>query len=120
MRPLSIEEKGGVLVVKVGDGAALNENQAAGLRQGLYSALGARPSPRLAIDLAGVDYVSSTGIALLIGTKRRVDAAQGQLVLFGLERDILDLFGSMRLTALFEIASDETEALALFPSLPTS
>ncbi len=78
MRPLPIDEKGGVLVVKVGDNAAFNEIQAAGLRQALYAALASRPSPRVAIDLSGVDYVSSTGIALLIGTKRRVDAAEGQ------------------------------------------
>lgn len=120
MRPLPIDEMGGVLVVKVGDNAAFNENQAAGLRQSLYSALSSRPSPLVAIDLSGVNYVSSTGIALLIGTKRRVDEAGGRLVLFGLHPDILELFDTMRLSTLFEIATDEAEALALFASPPAS
>jgi anti-sigma B factor antagonist len=115
MRPLPIDEKGGVLLVKVGEGAVLNENQAAGLRQGLYEAIASRPTPRVAVDLSNVDYLSSTGIALLIGTKRRVDAAQGQLVLFGLHPEIVDLFDSMRLTTLFDITPDEVTALALFP-----
>jgi anti-sigma B factor antagonist len=119
MPPLPIEEKGGVLVVKVGE-AALNEYQGAGLRQALYAAVAARTAPRVAVDLSGIDYVSSTGIALLIGTKRRVDAAEGQLVLFGLHHEILDLFSSMKLTALFEIASNEEEALKQFPALPAS
>jgi len=119
MPPLPIEDKGGVLVVKVGD-AALNEFNGAGLRQALYAAMAARTSPRVAIDLSGIDYVSSTGIALLIGTKRRVDAAQGQLVLFGLHPEILDLFSSMKLTILFEITTDESEALKHFPALPAS
>jgi anti-sigma B factor antagonist len=119
MPPLPIEDKGGVLVVRVSD-SALNEFNGAGLRQGLYAAMATRTSPRVAIDLSGIDYVSSTGIALLIGTKRRVDAAQGQLVLFSLHPEIFDLFNSMKLTVLFEIATDESEALKHFPALPAS
>ena len=53
-----------------------------------------RASPRVAIDLGAIDYISSTGIALLIGTKRRVEARQGRLVLFGLQPEVLELFGS--------------------------
>ena len=120
MRPLEIDEKGGVLVIKVEDNAALNENQAAGLRQGLYATLASLPFPRLALDLTRVNYISSTGIALLIGTKRRVEAAQGKLVLFGLHADIVELFHSMRLIGLFEVAGDEAGALALMPSSPVA
>ncbi len=119
MRPLPFSEKGGVLLVKIDD-EALNEGQAAGVRQCLYEALAARPTPRVAIDLTSVDHLTSTGIALLIGTKRRVDAAHGQLVIFGLIPEIFDLFSSMKLTTLFEISTDETQALTLFPSLPAS
>jgi anti-sigma B factor antagonist len=119
MRPLPIEEKDGVLVVTVGD-AALNESQGASLRQALYSAIATKTMPRVALDLSGIDYISSTGIALLIGTKRRVDAAQGHLVLFGLHPEIFDLFSSMKLTVLFEITTDEEEALKHFPALPAS
>jgi anti-sigma B factor antagonist len=120
MRPLPIEEMGSVLVVRIGQNSALNELETSGLRQAVYDALAARPSPLVAIDLTGVDSITSTGIALLIGTKRRVDAAEGQLVLFGLHPDIHDLFNSMKLTALFDIADSATAALALFPSLPAS
>jgi anti-sigma B factor antagonist len=119
MRPLAIDDKGGVLVVNVA-GAALNDFQGAGLRQGLYETLAKTPAPRVAMNLSDVDFVSSTGIALLIGTKRRVDAAEGQFVLFGLHPEILDLFNSMKLTALFDIAADEPEALSRFPSPPAS
>ena len=114
MRPLPAVEKGGVLVIRLDDNAALNEGQAASLRQSLYSSLAARPSPRVALDLSPIDYISSTGIALLIGTKRRVEAEKGQLVLFGLRPEVLDLFGVMKLVNLFEIAPDEDQALARF------
>jgi anti-sigma B factor antagonist len=119
MRPLPIEQTGGVLVVRVG-GAALNDFQGADVRLGLYEILAKTPEPRVAMDLSGVDFVSSTGIALLIGTKRRVDSGQGQLVLFGLHPEIHDLFSSMKLTALFDIAPNQAEALSRFPSLPAS
>ena len=120
MRPLPITEKGGVLVIRLGGSSAFDEGEAAAVRQSLYSTLAARPYPRVALDLGGIDYISSTGIALLIGTKRRVDAAQGQVVLFGLHPDNLELFGTMRLTALFQVVATEDEALSLFPKLPAS
>jgi anti-sigma B factor antagonist len=120
MQPLSIEETGGVVVARVGDGAAFNESQAGGLRQALYDAFGSRPAPLVALDLARVDYLSSSGIAMLIGAKRRVDAAEGRLVLFNLDPDVLDLFHSMKLTALFEISPTEAEALSLLATPATS
>jgi anti-sigma B factor antagonist len=118
MRPLTIVEKGGVLIFKLDD-SALNESQAASIRQSLYSTLAARPTPQIVLDLSSIDYISSTGIALLIGTKRRVDAQNGRLVLFGLQQEVVELFKIMKLFNLFEIAPDETQALALFPPLPS-
>jgi anti-sigma B factor antagonist len=120
MRPLPMVEKGGVLVVSIGEDAAFNEGQATSVRTAIYAAIASRTTPRMALDLAGIDFISSTGIALLIGTKRRIDTAQGRLVLFNLHPDILELFGTMRLTALFDIAGSEEEALSHFPSLPAT
>ena len=116
MRPLPITEKDGVLVIKLEDGESLNEGQAVALRQALYTALEAASQPRVAIDLSEVDYVTSTGIALLIGTKRRVEAKQGRLVLHGLRPGIHELFSMMKLVNLFEIADDEAGAMGLLSS----
>ncbi len=120
MQPLSIDTKGGILVVRFGDGSAFNESQAVELRQGLYSAFGSMTSPQVAMDLTGVDYLSSSGIALLIGAKRRVDAAGGRLVLFNLDPEVSVIFYSMKLNLLFDILPNETEALAGFSAPPTS
>lgn len=116
MRPLTIEKKGDVVVMRLGDVATLNEGQATGLRQQIYTELSKSESPRVAIDLSLVDYLSSTGIAVLIGTMRRVEAAQGRLVLFSLRQEILDVFGIMKLVNLFEIADDESQAVQLLSS----
>jgi anti-sigma B factor antagonist len=119
MRPLAMIEKGGVLVITLDDPAALNEGHAAGLRQQLYTTLASRELPRVAIDLSAIDYVSSSGIALLIGTKRRVEAAQGQLVLFGMQPDVHELFKTMKLTTLFDIAENEADALQVVSPPPS-
>ena len=120
MRPLQISEKGDVLVMKIEDVAALNEGQAVGLRQAFNAALESKDVPRVAMDLSIIDYISSTGIAFLIGTKRRVEAKRGHLVLFGLQPEVSDLFGVMKLSTLFEIAADEDQALGLFPPSPSN
>jgi anti-anti-sigma factor len=101
------------MLIVLDDSAALNEGQAAGIRQTLYPLLATTSDLRVAIDLSAIDYISSTGIALLIGTKRRVEAAQGKLALFGFQPEVLDLFVSMKLVNLFEIVDDEAQAMEL-------
>ena len=119
MRSLPYVEKNGVLLITLDDSAALNEGQAAGLRQLLYARLEATEAPKVAVDLSAIDYISSTGIALLIGTKRRVEARNGQLVLFGLRPDVFELFATMKLVNLFEIVDTEAQALELFSPPPS-
>jgi anti-sigma B factor antagonist len=119
MRPLPIVEKDGVLVVTLGETAALIEGHAANVRQSVYSALEGRPEPQVVIDLSAIDYITSTGIALLIGTKRRVEARSGRLIIAGLQPEIAHLFAVMKLAQLFEIADNEAQALELLSSPPT-
>ncbi len=118
MRPPQMSEDGGVLTITLDDPDALNDGQAVGVRQPLYQSIQERQSPRVAVDLAGVDFLSSSGIALLIGLKRRVDGQKGRLVLFHIHPHVLDLFRVMRLVDLFVIAGDRDEAVELLPPLP--
>jgi anti-anti-sigma factor len=113
MRGLAILENDGIIIVVLNDSSSLNEGQAIGLRQSLYNSLASTENPRVAINLSAIDYISSTGIALLIGTKRRVEAAHGKLVLFGLHPDVHDLFVVMKLVNLFDLVDDEAQALEL-------
>lgn len=119
MRPLPMTEKNGVVVIVLDDSPSLNEGQAAGLRQSLYALLESRKPIHLALDLSAIEYISSTGVALLVGTKRRVEAGEGRLVLFGLHPDVHELFVTMKLVYLFEIASDETQAIELISPPPS-
>lgn len=67
---------------------------------------------RVVIDLAGVDYVSSAGLRVLLLAAKRLKPPQGALVLCGLGpgvRTVLDLAG---FTSLFAIEPGRAEALA--------
>lgn len=119
MRPPQIREEAGVLLITLDDPAALNDGQSIGLRQPIYQAVQDRAAPRVAVDLREIDFLSSSGVALLIGLKRRVDAQLGRLVLFHIHPHVLDLFRVMRLVDLFVIAGDRDEAVELLPPSPT-
>lgn len=119
MPPPQMVEEGGILFITLDDADALNDGQAVGVRQPLYQAIQEREGPRVAVDLAGIDFLSSSGVALLIGMKRRVDLQIGRLVLFHIHPHVLDLFRVMRLVDLFVIAGDRDQAIELLPPLPT-
>ena len=119
MRPVPIVEQDGILLLTLDDPTALNEGQAVGLRQTLYQWVTSKQPQRLAIDLSAIDYISSSGIALLIGIKRRVDAGNGRVVLHSLHPDVLDLFNTMNLSRLFEITPSQSQAVELLSSSPS-
>ncbi len=118
MRPPQIRDQGGVLLITLDDPAAINDGMSSILRQPIYQAVLDRIAPRVAVDLSLIDYLSSSGIATLIGIRRRVDQANGQLVLFQVHSDVRDLLASMRLASLFQIAANQDEALELLPPVP--
>jgi len=67
---------------------------------------------RLVIDLAGVDYVSSAGLRVLLVAAKRLKPPQGVLVLCGLGpsvRAVLELAGFM---SLFAVEPAREQALA--------
>lgn len=67
---------------------------------------------RVVIDLAGVDYISSAGLRVLLVAAKRLKPPQGALVLCGLGpsvRTVLELAGFM---SLFAVEPGREQALA--------
>jgi anti-sigma B factor antagonist len=116
MNPPLVREEGDILLITLDDPVAVNEGQAYGLRQALYGKVETLEAPKVAIDLGAIDYISSSGIALLIGLKRRIEAREGRLVLFHLRGEVFELFGHMRLASLFAIVPDQEQAFNLLRS----
>lgn len=118
MSSFSIREEPDGVVVRIDDGAALNDFRSNSFRESLYEAVRQPSGIRVALDLGQVDYLSSSGVAILVGLKRRIETNQGKLVLFRVQPIALDSLRITHLLQLFAIADDEPAALALLRPLP--
>jgi anti-sigma B factor antagonist len=120
MSSFSVREEPGALVVSIDEAAALNDFRSSTFRDELYEAVQSFVENRVALDLAKVDFLSSSGVALLVGLKRRVDTKKGTLVLFNVHPIVNDLLRITRLSQYFAFAPTEAEALATLRALPTA
>ena len=97
MSAFTTRDESDVLIVALTDSVSLNDFRNTPLRDELLNLIQARDEPRLALDMGRVDYLSSSGVAILVGLKRRLDAGGGKLVLFHVQPVVLDLLRVMRL-----------------------
>jgi anti-sigma B factor antagonist len=86
-------------------------HHSAALKQQLDEVLAASP-PRLVLDLSGVSYVDSSGLAVMIEALQRVQGYGGRLILCGLRDGLRHIFSIARLDQVFSIHEDRSAALA--------
>jgi anti-sigma B factor antagonist len=70
-----------------------------------------RNSDRLAVNMADVKYIDSSGIASLLEVLKEARANKKKFVLFGLTDAVREVLQLTRLTGVFEIHENEHEAL---------
>jgi anti-sigma B factor antagonist len=68
--------------------------------------------PKVVLDLSGVTYVDSSGLAAFIEAMQRVQEYGGAFALCGLRENIRQIFAIARLDQVFRIFPDQTAALA--------
>ena len=66
---------------------------------------------RLAINLTGVKYIDSSGIASLLEVLKDARKSGKRLILFGLTSSVLQVLQLTHLTGVFEIKESEAQAL---------
>lgn len=69
----------------------------------------------LLINMEGVDYMSSSGLRVLLSSLKKLKARDGALKLCSMQPYVLEVFEIAGFNQLFEIYSDEAEALKSFP-----
>lgn len=67
---------------------------------------------RLVLDFAGVEFIDSTGLSVLLNALRRVTRRDGSLSLVCTNPTVLRLFEITRLDSTFDIVASRGEALA--------
>jgi len=100
------DEKGTTIVDVVGQ---IDLASSPALRKTLLASL--KDARRLAINLIGVRYIDSSGIASLLEVLKEARRLQKQLILFGLNKAVREVLQLTRLTAVFEIRETEAEVL---------
>lgn len=67
---------------------------------------------RILIDMSGVSYIDSSGLALFIEAMQRIQAYGGGFAIFGLRPTVQTIFEIARLHQVFRIFPDRETALA--------
>jgi anti-anti-sigma factor len=101
------ETDGAVVIALTGDINAFAEDA---LERAVTQAL-ATNRDTVVVDFEGIDYINSTGIALVVSLVRRARAARVRVVACGLSDHYREIFEITRLADFMTIADSEDSAL---------
>jgi len=68
-------------------------------------------SKKLLIDFTALDYISSAGLRVLLGTAKRLSGAGSALRLFGLNETVREVFDISGFSTIFTVVAAEADAL---------
>lgn len=86
-------------------------NDSAELKARFAPLLEGKPQ-RLYVDMSGVTYIDSSGLAVLIEIMQRLSPHGGALVLYGLQPTVQNVFHISRLDQVFSIYPDRAAAVS--------
>ena len=66
---------------------------------------------KILIDLSGMDYVSSSGLRILLMALKRITVAKGKFAMCNLQENIKEIFEISGFTNIFDIYPDEATAI---------
>ena len=67
---------------------------------------------KVLIDFSKIEYLSSAGMRLLLSVTKRLKTAGGQLSLFGIHDDVMEIIRMAGFDHILNIFPDESQALA--------
>ena len=103
------EQDGDVVIVRLS--GRLDSSAAPAAEERLSAALAGAP-PRLAVDMSGLDYISSAGLRVLLVVAKKVQQQKGKLALGGLVANVREVFAVSALDTIFTIEADPASAVA--------
>jgi len=102
------ERDGDVVIVRLS--GRLDSGAAPSAEERLSAALTGAP-PRLAIDMSGLDYISSAGLRVLLVLAKKVQQQKGKVVLGGLAANVREVFSVSGFDTIFSIEADPASAV---------
>jgi anti-sigma B factor antagonist len=77
-----------------------------------YAQADAKDTKTILLNFEGVDYINSTGIALIVGLLARARVSKRRLVAFGLSDHYVEIFEITRLSDFMSVFPDEQSAMS--------
>lgn len=69
---------------------------------------------KIAVDFAALDYISSAGLRVMLGTAKQLNAKGGKLRTFGLNQTVREVFDISGFSKILAVFTNEAEALEGF------
>ena len=112
--PLSVKEEKGIRIVEFTHSKILDEANISAIQETLNALVDENENPRLLLDFANVEHLSSAALGTLINVNNRILRKNGQLRLANIKPQIHEVFVITKLNKLFKILPTKTEAMANF------
>ena len=77
-----------------------------------YAEADAKDTKTILLNFKGVDYINSTGIALIVGLLAKARVSKRRLVAFGLSDHYVEIFNITRLSDFMSVFPDEESAIS--------
>lgn len=107
---ISIRKAGSTTILDLNGPLKLGESEQAFRQQ--FQDLIEQGARRIAVNLAGVSYIDSSGIGSLVRALTQVKKAGGRCIFFSPTKPVSQLIHMVRLDSVLDIAEDEATALA--------
>lgn len=112
--PVSVTRHKDIRIVEFTNNRILDEANIAEIGGTLVSMIEEGDNPKLLLDFATVDHLSSAALGMLINANNKVRERNGQLRLASIKPQIMEVFVITKLNKLFRILPSRAEALASF------
>jgi anti-sigma B factor antagonist len=112
--PLSVVQNKDIRVVEFTSAKILDEANINEIGATLNAMIDESENPKLLLDFANVDHLSSAALGMLINANNRIKQRNGQLRLANIKPQIYEVFVITKLNKLFRILPDRAEAMTSF------
>lgn len=82
--------------------------------QQAIDALVAGGSRKIAMDFSTLDYISSAGLRVMLGTAKKLTASGGALRTFGLNSSVREVFDISGFSSILQVFATESDAVRSF------
>src|SRR5580704_8120061 len=113
-RRLEVEDIGDVTVVSFTDRKILDEQNIQVIGDQLFSLVDELGRKKILLNFGNVEYMSSAALGKLITMNKKLQQAQGKLILCNIDPQIHEVFEITKLDKFFKIMKEEQAALQAF------